>query len=70
LVMTRPPFADIIWDTDRSRMLVRGESLASRLLLYMLGLTSFDARLRNSYAEHLGQDPANVRPPRRLPTTR
>lgn len=70
LVMTREPFADVIWDTNRSRMIVRGESLATRLLLYMLGLTSFDSRLRKSYAEHLGQDPSEIRPPRRLPAAR
>lgn len=66
LTMTRAPFADLIWDTDRGRMLVSGQSLASRLLIYMLGLSEFDARLRKSYADHLGQDAADVRPPRRL----
>ncbi len=70
LVMTRAPFDSIIWDTNRSRMLVAGQSLASRLLLYMMGLTAFDARLRNSYAEHLGEDPADVRAPRRLRAAR
>ena len=67
LTMTHAPFADVIWDTGRSRMIVSGQSLASRLLLYMLGLTAFDARLRKSYAEHLDEDPDTVRPPRRLP---
>jgi DNA sulfur modification protein DndB len=70
LLMTRAPFADIIWDTVRLRMLVAGESLASRLLLYMLGRTAFDERLRDSYAEHLGENPVAVRPPRRLPVAR
>lgn len=66
LVMSREPFADLIWDTDRSRMLVSGQNLASRLLIYMLGLSQFDARLRRSYADHLGEDPDDVRPPRRF----
>lgn len=66
LTMDRAPFADLIWDTERGRMLVAGQSLASRLLLYMLGLVDFDARLRRSYADHLGVDPADVHPPRRL----
>jgi len=66
LVMSREPFADLIWDTDRGRMLVSGQNLASRLLIYMLGLSQFDARLRRSYADHLGEDANDVRPPRRL----
>lgn len=70
LTMTHAPFADIIWDTRRSRMIVSSQGLASRLLLYMLGLTPFDARLRKSYAEHLAVDPNTVRPPRRLPPAR
>lgn len=70
LVMTRAPFADIIWDTGRARMLPRGESLATKLLFYMLGYAEFDGRLRNSYAEYLGEDPATVQPPRRLRVAR
>ena len=67
LTMTRAPFADLIWDTDRGRMLVSGQGLATRLLIYMLGLSEFDARLRRSYADHLGEDVDAVRAPRRLP---
>jgi len=67
LRMDEAPFVGIIWDDQRSRMLVSGQSLASRLLLYMLGLTQFDRRLRESYAQHLGQEAAAVVQPARLP---
>lgn len=70
LSLDRAPFNDIIWDADRARMIVAGQSLSSRLLLYMLGLTNFDERLRKSYADHLGVEPEAVRPPRRLPASR
>ncbi|MCZ4288417.1 DNA sulfur modification protein DndB [Hoeflea alexandrii] len=70
LSLDRPPFNDIIWDADRARMVVSGQSLSSRLLLYMLGLTNFGERLRQSYADHLGVEPETVRPPRRLPAVR
>lgn len=66
LVMTRAPFANVIWDTENGRMQVKGEGLATRLVQYMLGLTTFDARLRKSYADHLERDPADVTPPRRF----
>ncbi|HEY0034196.1 MAG TPA: DNA sulfur modification protein DndB [Devosia sp.] len=67
LTMDQAPFADDIWDTQRSRMLVSGQSLASRLLLYMLGLMPFDHRLRASLAELRGILPSDVSPPALLP---
>jgi DNA sulfur modification protein DndB len=67
LVMTRAPFSDLIWDTDRGRMQVKGEGLATRLIMYQLGLTDFDANLRRSYAAHIGEEPDEVSPPRRFP---
>ena len=70
LSLDRLPFNDIIWDAARARMTVAGQSLANRLLLYMLGLANFDERLRQSYADHLGVEPETVRPPRRLPAIR
>lgn len=54
MVMTRVPFANVIWDPSRSRMQVKGENLAARLCSYMLGLSTFDERLRQSYAEWFG----------------
>ncbi len=70
LVMTRAPFAHLIWDMDNGRMQVRGENLATRLVQYMLGLSSFDARLRKSYADHLEELPEDVRPPKRFPAAK
>ncbi len=67
LVMTRAPFANLIWDVDRGRMQVKGEGLATRLAMYQLSLTDFDANLRRSYASHLDVEPDDVTPPRRFP---
>jgi DNA sulfur modification protein DndB len=67
LVMTRAPFAGVIWDAERERMMVSGESLATRLLMYMLGITQPDARLRQSYADWFNLDIERVRLPNRLP---
>lgn len=70
LVMTRVPFADLIWDTERGRMQPKGEGLATRLVLYQLGLIDFDASLRRSYAAHLNEEPSKVSAPRRFPVKR
>jgi DNA sulfur modification protein DndB len=70
LSMKRDPFAGIIWDVERGLMTPRGESLANRLLLYMLGFLSADTKLRLSYAEWLGENAATVKLPRRLPAVR
>lgn len=67
LVMTSPPFANLVWDVGRGRMRISGQSLATRLALYMLGLIPFDGRLRRRYADHLGVEPEDVRAPRRFP---
>lgn len=66
MLMNKNPFANIIWDTERGRMITSGQTLSSRLLSYMLGLSQFDARLRQSYADWFGEDADDVRPPRRL----
>jgi DNA sulfur modification protein DndB len=65
--LDRMPFSATIWDSDRGRMVTRGESLATRLVLYMLGLTPGDDRLRQSYADWLDQPVARTRLPRRFP---
>lgn len=65
--LDRLPFSVIIWDSDRGRMVTQGESLATRLVLYMLGLTPGDDRLRQSYADWLDQPVARTRLPRRFP---
>lgn len=67
LVMTRPPFAGLIWDADRGRMQVKGEGLATRLVMYQLSLIDFDSGLRRSYAAHLDEQADDVSPPRRFP---
>jgi hypothetical protein len=65
--LDRKPFSATIWDGDRGRMVTRGESLATRLVLYMLGLIPGDDRLRQSYADWLDQPVARTRLPRRFP---
>ncbi|HYE28312.1 MAG TPA: DNA sulfur modification protein DndB [Allosphingosinicella sp.] len=64
--LDRMPFSATIWDPDRGRMVTRGESLATRLVLYMLGLLPGDDRLRQSYADWLDQPLARTRLPRRF----
>lgn len=68
LLMTSVPFLDIIWDKERGRMISKGESLATRLLLHMLGFSSDDTKLRLNYAEWLGKPVAGVTLPRRFPS--
>lgn len=70
LVMTKAPFAGLIWDTANARMRVKGENLATRLVQYMLGLKAFDAKLRKSYADHLEEEPEDVKAPRRFPAAK
>lgn len=65
--LDRMPFSATIWDGDRGRMVTRGESLATRLTLYMLGLSPGDDRLRQSYADWLDQPVSRTRLPRRFP---
>lgn len=62
------PFSATIW--DRGRMITRGESLATRLVLYMLGLSAGDERLRQSYADWLDQPLEGTRLPRRFPAAK
>lgn len=61
------PFLEIIWDAERGRMVGRGESLATRLLHYMLDLAKADEKLRLSYADWYGIAREDVRLPNRLP---
>jgi DNA sulfur modification protein DndB len=68
LVMTEEPFDGIIWDRSRANVVLKGQSMAQRLLAYMLGARVDAARLRQHYAEWLGQRTGEVRLPRRLIT--
>jgi DNA sulfur modification protein DndB len=65
LLLNSMPFSATIW--DRGRMVTRGESLATRLVLYMLGLARGDAKLRQSYADWLGRPLESIRLPRQFP---
>ena len=66
MLLCERPFADILWDAERSRMESTGASLAYRLLAYMLGVKDADPKLRKSYAEWQGVDKELVRLPNRL----
>ncbi len=66
LRLDRMPFSATIWDGERGRMVTRGESLASRLVAYMLGIAAGDERLRQSYADWLEQPLGATRLPRRF----
>lgn len=60
------PFSDTIWRIDRGTMNSRGESLATRLVFYMLGLTAADEKLRKAYADWMGVERGEVRLPNRF----
>lgn len=66
LRLDRMPFSATIWDSERGRMVTRGESLATRLALYMLGVAPGDERLRQSYADWQEQPLGRTRLPRRF----
>lgn len=67
MMLNETPFAGILWDEERGRMVSTGASLSYRLLAYMLGVKDADAKLRNSYAEWQGLGPNEpVRLPKRL----
>jgi DNA sulfur modification protein DndB len=65
LLMTSAPFADVIYDTVRGRMITTNATLATRLLVYMLGGPA-DGKLREAYARHKGVPVTKVRLPNRL----
>jgi DNA sulfur modification protein DndB len=65
LLMTSAPFADLIYDTVRDRMITTNATLAARLLFYMLGGPA-DGKLREAYARHRGVPLEKVRLPNRL----
>lgn len=66
-LLTLRPFSDTIWNEERGRMNLRGESMAKRLLLYMLSLQPSTEKLRQAYADWLGVERGSVRLPNRLP---
>ena len=47
--MAVPPFARVIWDTERKRMIASGAPLAGRLLRYMCGVEPASQKLLFSY---------------------
>ncbi|TIL65608.1 DGQHR domain-containing protein [Mesorhizobium sp.] len=65
--LSQPPYVGIIWDSAGDRMMMRGESLTTRLMLYMLGVAAGDDRLKRAYAEWFGKAVDEVQLPARLP---
>jgi DNA sulfur modification protein DndB len=66
-LLSSSPFSLTIWDGDRGRMNTRGEALATRLLLYMLGARPADDNLRRSFADFTGRPVEGLRLPSKLP---
>ena len=69
MLLSEAPFAGIVWDVERERMITRGESLCTRLLLYMLRLAPRDEKLTNAYADWFGLPREKVRLPATLRAT-
>lgn len=65
LDLTSTPFADVVWDTRRSRMMTANASVALAVLLYMLGARD-DANLRERLAAVRGEPLDRVELPARL----
>ena len=58
--MAVPPFAMVIWDVERERVIARGAPLAGRLLRYMCGLEQASPKLRFSYGLAVGDNSAQL----------
>ena len=58
--MAVPPFARVIWDTERKRMIASGAPLAGRLLRYMCGVEPASQKLLFSYRLAVGDGSANL----------
>jgi DNA sulfur modification protein DndB len=67
MTLSEAPYVDIIWDRAGDRMVMRGETLTTRLMLYMLGVLGADNRLKQSYADWFGKAFDEVELPPRLP---
>ena len=58
--MALPPFAKVIWDTERERMIASGAPLAGRLLRYMCGSGPANPKLLLSYRLAVGDNAAEL----------
>jgi DNA sulfur modification protein DndB len=63
LNLSDAPFAELIWDPKRNRMITSNAQLCVSLLLYMLGESQSDPRLRTRYAQFRGVTVDKVRLP-------
>jgi DNA sulfur modification protein DndB len=55
--LDQPPYRDVIWDSSRKRMNVRGKTLARELLKYMVGLPVKELDLAKEYRQAISGDP-------------
>ena len=60
LDMAVPPFASVIWDTERERIIASGAPLAGRLLRYMCGFEPANEKMRLSYRLAVGDNSASL----------
>ena len=58
--MATPPYARVIWDIERKRMIASGAPLAGRLLRYMCRLEPANPKLLLSYRLAVGDNSANL----------
>ena len=58
--MALSPFAKVIWDTERERIIASGAPLAGRLLRYMSGLEKANPKLLLSYSLAVGDNAAEL----------
>lgn len=54
--LARPPYVDVLWDPQAERMIVRGKTLAVRLVCHMVGLGPGEVRGLNLRKDELQRD--------------
>jgi DNA sulfur modification protein DndB len=64
--LNEPPYADVLWDTGRQKVVWSGRTLARKLLLYMLGNNSQVPELARQYVARIGKTGNGLRHLRKL----
>lgn len=54
--LSSEPFAGVIWDNDRRKMISTGKKLCIDLLSYIIGISADEGKLKSQYVKALGFD--------------
>ncbi|WP_300244748.1 DGQHR domain-containing protein [Pseudomonas sp.] len=61
--ISAPPFAGVIWDNGRSKIIPTGKRLTTDILTYMAGIPMDTDKLKLAYSKAVGDDGSNELPP-------